>query len=170
MSINWLITVIASIIGSIFLSIVGNLLTDPVKNWFAQRSLISKRKRVDVLRQELHLVERLASDDRALSLESNLTLARSLLLLFWAMAAGIYGTASLVVSVPAANVIFMPTAVYDYVFYVLFFLLAILAAVLGGILFILGTRGLWEHYNLIRRIKNIENYRREAQKRIQELS
>ncbi|HEX6293321.1 MAG TPA: hypothetical protein VFZ66_29340 [Herpetosiphonaceae bacterium] len=66
---NWTLTLIGSIIGSIVLSIVGNLLTDPLKNWLAGRSLVSKHKRINELRAELDYIEYLYQNRQDLYLE-----------------------------------------------------------------------------------------------------
>jgi hypothetical protein len=167
---NWLFTAIASIIGSIILSIVGNLLTDPIKNWLARRSLISKRKRATTLRHELDYVIKLAHDDRALFLESNLAIARSVLFLFWAIAAGIFGTASLVMAIPARNPLLVLVTLNNSSHPNVFFVSAVLAEALGAMLFVAGTNSIGNHYNLFRKIKNLETYKHDIERRIQELS
>lgn len=50
---NWLITLGLSVAGSIILSVLGNLLTDPIKMVLAQTSRASKRKRIKDLQKEL---------------------------------------------------------------------------------------------------------------------
>jgi hypothetical protein len=62
-------TVIDSIVGSIILSVTGNLLTDSVKIWIDRRALVSKTKRKDALRKELMFVSELSQDLQKLNIE-----------------------------------------------------------------------------------------------------
>ncbi len=68
MNINWFLAGVISVIGSIILSIIANLFTDPIKNWLAERSLISRLKRVEQLKGELEFISRMFQDKNNLAL------------------------------------------------------------------------------------------------------
>jgi hypothetical protein len=46
-------SVVIGLVGGFILSIIANYFTDPIKDWFSKRSLISKYKRVNQLKHDL---------------------------------------------------------------------------------------------------------------------
>jgi len=50
------------VIESLTLNVLGNILTDPIRNWVANRSLLSKRKRVNQLQKEFEDITNLNND------------------------------------------------------------------------------------------------------------
>lgn len=60
---DWLLLLIAFFFGSVIWPLVqaitGNLLTDPVKGWLSNRSIASKRKRIDQLEKEFAAISKL---------------------------------------------------------------------------------------------------------------
>lgn len=71
---------IGTIISTIVLSIVGNILTDPIKQWLSSISINYRRKRLKELEEELLLITSMRSDIALLSSRSFLALFR---LVFW---------------------------------------------------------------------------------------
>ncbi len=81
MDINWVATLLLSVIGSIVLSIVANIFTDPIKNWLARRSLVSKTQRIETLKSELEEVEQFYNNMSKLYLNSIRQMAIGFLLI-----------------------------------------------------------------------------------------
>ncbi len=63
---NWFLTILGSIVGSIVLSVFANIITSHIINWYAKRSLVSSSKRIGRLKTEFKLVERHIYTYRAL--------------------------------------------------------------------------------------------------------
>lgn len=74
---DWLPTLFGSIIGSLILSILGNVLTDPVKTRLTKILLTSKIKRQQSLQREFYFIERLYYDRQSLYIETMLMTIRS---------------------------------------------------------------------------------------------
>jgi|CXWL01.1.fsa_nt_gi ABC-type multidrug transport system fused ATPase/permease subunit len=67
---NWVFAAIGSIIGSIILSVLGNILTDPIKGWFAKTSLQSRKNRISELNNELENIRKYKQDNNKFTAES----------------------------------------------------------------------------------------------------
>ncbi len=57
------------VIEGIIASILGNILTNPLKNWWENRSLVNKRKRIDQLKREFNEVSEFHHDKLKLYLK-----------------------------------------------------------------------------------------------------
>ncbi|MCH6576029.1 MAG: hypothetical protein IH795_12675 [Bacteroidetes bacterium] len=66
--IDWTLTLLLTVVASITLSIFANLLTDPLKNFLAKKSLISKKKRIDKLSEDVDYINFLANNREELKL------------------------------------------------------------------------------------------------------
>ncbi len=67
---NWVLTTLFSVIGSILISVISSLVSDRFKQWLAHRSLISKRKRLDELKKQYEHVEKLHADPTRFQIEN----------------------------------------------------------------------------------------------------
>jgi hypothetical protein len=67
---NWVLTAIGSIIGTIILSVLGNILTEPFKGWLAKTSLRSRKNRIGELNNELEGIRKYSKDNAKLIAES----------------------------------------------------------------------------------------------------
>jgi len=157
---DWTLTLIGSVFGSIIISIIANLLTDPVKLWVTNRSLISKRKRVSELEKDLARITQLYQDERKLQYEITYAVTISGTFMIFGLAAGVLGTASLV----AANnhPFFQNTAI-------LWVLIAVLGEIGGGIFLITGQVTAINHMNTMRKLMRFDKYKQDTENRINEL-
>lgn len=157
---DWTLTLMGSVVGSIIISIIANLLTDSVKLWITNRSLISKRKQINELERDLARIIELYQDNRKLQYEIAYAVTLSITLLFFGLAAGILGTASLVVS--NNHPVFQKTASF-------WLLCAVLSEFCGGVLLIAGENIIVKHLNTMRKLMKFDKYKQDTQTRISEL-
>jgi hypothetical protein len=156
---NWLATLIVSVIGSIILSIAGNLLTDRYKDWTAKRSVINSRKRLNTLKKELQRVASLNDDRPRFYLEFGRALISILSFFSFGIGAGITGTASyLIATHPAYG---NPS---------LYLIITLIAIVFGALMFIVGIIISLDCLTLLAKILDYPNYKTITEKRITELS
>ncbi len=91
MDVNWLVSLLASIP----LSILANLLTPRLKNWWGRQSLSRSRHRISQLESDLARIAKYASSASELSLFLSASILRFLFLFAFASAATALGTALL---------------------------------------------------------------------------
>ena len=162
MNVNWLLTGFISIIGSIILSIIANLFTDPVKNWLAERSLINKRKRADQLRSDFEYVSSLFNDKNKLALQLGslaFSALRGLGLSLLILSFMLLITSGLDASKSLAEIIYTsPKPGWEIARQIIFFILLILATYNGAEFYKSCTTSIL----LIRRIRHFDKYKKEA--------
>lgn len=144
---SWILgLIIGSIVWPLVQGIAGNLLTDPVKNWFDSRTYKSKRRQIGTLRKELDEITKLHRDRemRYLELFHNL------------FAHGLFGTIGIVL------VVFALIINIDFVRQVF------LIAAVG--MFSIIIRGFFDSMIMVARIKNFDEYKQRTEERIDGLS
>lgn len=133
--IDWAISLIASIP----LSILGNILTPTFQSWRARKSTERTQKRIDQLNAELEQVKHLNSDYQALSMQMYSALFKVLIFLGFGLALS---------SFPIIDLITQPVAA-------LLFAMAVLSAS--------------KQYKLLRRSQNYAEYEQSIKVQIAEL-
>jgi hypothetical protein len=154
--VNWIATGIATTILTIAISILSNVLTDPVKNWFANRFIQSRRKRVDQLIKELATIEKYYNEPKTFGFEM---IGRLLDIIFAAFMA----------------LISMNTIISIYIFEQLdpkslldmFFILAMMVAFM--VCFIAFMQITTSSLKLTGKVKDFDKYKASTEKRIAEL-
>jgi hypothetical protein len=138
------------VLESIILNVVGNILTDPIKNWLANRSLLNKRKRIDQLQKELSFVTILHKDRNRLFL--------------YVIQKGINLFGSLAITI-ISFIIFTTERIEptNFVWFLLFYVITTIMVMVS-----------YSNWNsmttTINRIIKYDNYKKEVEKRILELS
>lgn len=174
---NWIIVIITgtlSIMGSIILSIAANLLTDPIKNWLDSRSLISKRKRLSSLQEELKYITKLHQNRQELYLEVAINLTRSLFLFFL----GAFGiivlilTIILLISTPPIKEIGLPE-IFSKIFKLIIAIGSLISLIMTIILTTAANAGailFARCLTLLRKVRDFDEYKQKTEDRITELS
>ncbi len=86
--IDWIVSLGAGLL----LSIIANLVTPYMLNWFASRSKNRAEKRINVLKSQASIISSYAQNPEKLTLYIAGTILRLVLILFFASALGILGT------------------------------------------------------------------------------
>jgi len=101
---NWVVTLLLSLVLSIPIGIMSNLLTPRIKNWFAKRATSIRGKRIEELRKEYELAKQLHDKPELLNqivareiIESIIKLAAGSLFFFLVYARLIVGSSQLFV-------------------------------------------------------------------------
>jgi len=166
---NWVLTILGSIVGSIILAVAGNLVTDKFKQWLAERSLINRTKRIQELEKQIARVKKLHADPQQLQNENEafiLILIGQISLMF---GAGISGLTLLLISInPNQFIGFLdiPMQPGEPILLILGW-----GAMLIGLLVwatISGT--ISGHLKNLLAVLEFEKYEKEAENRLQELS
>jgi len=172
------LTIIGSILGSIVLSILGNLLTNPVKDWLDKKSFVNRTKRVQSLEKDLKTITEL-QDFQKLSVVLIAYSLRASFLFMIGICGGLVGIAYLVVRVPTQSAgtitlgsftelgrkIISPGLASDLSFWV-----GMICALLGGIFISIALNTYWHAMDIYKYSMNFEEFKKETQKRIQVLT
>ena len=134
--IDWAVSLLASIP----LSILANVLTPSYQSWRARRSVEKRKSRVSDLQAELANVRQLKEDPAALAIENNIALFQTLSLL---------GIGSALAAFPIIDIITSPVAA-------LFFTMSVMSA--------------QRQYKLLRRCQSFEEYEKSVNEQIASLN
>jgi|GEM_PF-4217347 len=170
------ITFIASVIGSLVLSVAGNFLSDWFKNWLGRRSLTQNQKNLKRLEKRLEKVTMFAKDQNKLSLELWRVTIGIILTFSIGLAGGICGTAFYIMGTNPPPFLLEDTSILGYTSPEIVELgwsvysIAMMVCVLAGAVFIyIGTTLSVDYLLLTTEILDFEKFTQETSKKIEEL-